>query len=160
MTRNDYIITPVMMDNWCMITIFDLVLSLSWQVSHLLLDCGLQLSLSSNQSHPSQWLTNILLVNPSDAPHVKSHPRRMLTLFTPRCRDSGKILTSQKKNSFRVWPRQKSATGHHIRPSITCDLILATPPNWGPKPKACNGTQTFATLLSWWQRRCEFQHAT
>ena len=154
MTRNGYIITWGMMDNWCMITIFDLVLSLSWHFSHLLLDCGLQLSLSSIQSHPSQWLTNILLVNPSDAPHVKSHPRRMLTLFTPRCQDSGKILTSQMKNSFSPrWPRQKRSTADHICPSITFNLELEI-------PQSEAGTQSFATSLSWWQRRCEFQHAT
>ena len=98
-----------------MITIFDLALSLSRQVSHSLLARGLQLSFSSDQSHPSQWLTNILLVNPSDAPHVKSHQRKMLIFFTRSCRDSGKILNSQMKNSFsrrspsRVRPRRKRA---------------------------------------------------
>ena len=62
-----------------------------------------------------KWLTNILLVNPSDVPHVKSHQRRMLTLFTPSCRASGKILTSQMQNSFsprspsRARPRRKRA---------------------------------------------------
>ena len=93
--------------------IFDLALSLSQQVSHSLLARGLQLLLSSDQSHPSQWLTNILLVNPSDAPHVKSHQRKMLIFFTPSCWESGKILNSQMKNSFswrspsRVQPRRK-----------------------------------------------------
>ena len=103
------------MDNWCVITIFDLALGLSRQVSHSLLARGLKLLFSSDQSHYSQWLTNILLVNPSDAPHVKSHQRKMLIFFTPSCRDSGKILTSQMKNSFsrrspsRVRPRRKRA---------------------------------------------------
>ena len=95
--------------------IFDLALGLSQQVSHSLLACSLQLLFSSDQSHPPQWLTNILLVNPSDAPHVKSHQRKMLIFFTPSCRDSGKILNSQMKNSFsrrspsRVRPRRKRA---------------------------------------------------
>ena len=98
-----------------MITIFDLALGLSNQVSNSLLARGLQLSFSSDQSHPSQWLTNILLVNPSDAPHVKSPQRKMLIFFNPRCQDCGKILTSQMKNSFsrrspRVRPRRKRAS--------------------------------------------------
>ena len=113
--RGGYIITLVMMDNWCVITIFDLALGLSRQVSHSLLAHGFQFLFSSDQSHPSQWHTNILLVNPSNAPHVKSHQRKMLILFTLSCRDSGKILTSQMKNSFsrrspsRVRLRQKRA---------------------------------------------------
>ena len=46
-----YIITQAMMDNWCVITIFDLALGLSRQVSHLLLARGLQLSFTLIPSH-------------------------------------------------------------------------------------------------------------
>ena len=96
-----------------MITIYDLTRGLSRQVSHSLLARGLQLSFYSDQSHPSQWLN--LLANLSDAPHVKSHRRKMLIFFTPSCRGKGKILNSQMKNSFSrrspssVRPRRKRA---------------------------------------------------
>ena len=43
---------------------------------------------------------------------------------------------------------------HHMR------FRTGNPPKWGLKPKAGTGTQSFATSLSWWQRICEFQHAT
>ena len=167
-----------MMDNRCVITIFDLALGLSQQVSHSFLARGLQLSFSSDQSDPSQWLTNILLVNPSDAPHVKSHQRKMLIFFTPSCRDSSKILNSQMKNSFsrrspsRVRPRRKRACLLLIvllqlpRPYLSFQHTwfgTGNPPNWGPKPKAGSWTRSFATSPSWWQCSCEyqeFQHAT
>ena len=90
------------MDNWCVITIIDLMLGFV-TTSQLFafgeLARSLQLLFISDQSHPSQWLINILLVNLSDAPHVKSHQSKMLIFFTLSCLDSGKILNSQKKNS-------------------------------------------------------------
>ena len=107
-----------------MITIFDLALGSSRQVSRPLIARGLKLSFSSDQSHPSPWLINILLVNPSDAPHVKSHQRKILTFFTASCQDSGNILTSQMKKSFSRRSPASSATADHIRPSSTRALDL------------------------------------
>ena len=48
-----YIITRVMMDNWCVITIFELALGLSRYVSHSLLARGLQLSFTLIPSRPT-----------------------------------------------------------------------------------------------------------
>ena len=126
-----YIITWVMMANWCLITIYYLVRGSSCHVSHSLLACSLQLSFILDQSHNSQWLTNTLLANQSDAQHVQSHQRKMLIFFTPRFRSSGMILNFQMKNSFSlrspssVQSRWKTAFcplcffTHH-RPYSTC----------------------------------------
>ena len=147
-----------------MITIFDLALGSSRQVSHSLIARGLKLSFSSDQSYPSPWLISILLVNPSDAPHVKSHQRKILTFFTPSCQDSGKILISQMKNPFsrrspsRVRPRPK-----RVRPLLIVRLqrpqtmfVLPVHAIWTQNPKDYHLLGFRFNNLLYFDTRCPF----
>ena len=121
-----YIITQVMMDNWCVITFYYLARGSSRHDSHSLLARGQQLPFSLDQSHNPQWLTNILLANPSDAQHVKRHQRKTLNFFTLSYLDSGKILTSQMKNSSSL--RSPSRVRSRRKRARLLPIVLLQPP--------------------------------
>ena len=118
-----------------MITVYYLARGLSRRVSYSLLARGLRISFSLDQSHNSQWLKNTLLVNPSDAQHVKSHQRKILTFFTPSCRDGfpdekfaqpaiAKQRAVETEKGSPCPHRASSASVYPILPSSALDLEL------------------------------------